>query len=470
MSGGSVSIYDPSTAPGGRVTFKGILAALEARLHLSAVFRQKLVRVPMDMDHPYWIEDAAFDLEYHVRHIALPKPGDWRQLCIQVARLLARPLDMNRPLWELYVIEGLDNIEWLPKGSYAVFQNGHHAAMDGMAGIEMLTAMHDLTPNGTPPPPDREWKSEATPTSFELLARASFNNFTAPARMAQLVTRTLPDIARLQEQIRQQELTMPGGAAPRTRFNATVSPHRVLDGRLFNLDAMRQIKSDTPGATVNDVILTIVGGAMRTYLDSKHETPERALQAMVPISVRPPDGGSGGNHVSALVATIGTDIADPKRRLAAIRDSTHASKAFSSAVGARALAEYSRLMPGALMGQSARMASQLALANNTEPPYNTVVTNMPGPQVPLYSAGARLVASFGAGMIHDSMGLMHVVMSYCGEISIAFVSDRDMMSDPAYYAECLQGSFEGLAGATGVDIRPVRNSPTKKRRGAPPPR
>jgi len=152
MAGGSLMIYDPSTAPGGKVTFKGILANLEQRLHMARSFRQKLVRVPMDLDHPYWVDDANFDLEYHVRHIALPKPGDWRQLCIQCARLVSRPLDMSRPLWEMYVIEGLDNVEGVPPGSFGVLSLGHHAAMDGTSGMEMLTAIHDLSPDAAPPP------------------------------------------------------------------------------------------------------------------------------------------------------------------------------------------------------------------------------------------------------------------------------------------------------------------------------
>ncbi len=473
MSGGYLNMYDPSTAPGGRVTFKGILAALEARLHLAPSFRQRLVRVPMDLDHPYWVDDVDFDLEYHVRHIALPHPGDWRQLCIQVARLLARPLDMTRPLWELYVIEGLDNIDWLPKGSYATFLNSHHAAMDGMSGMDLVTAMHDLTCEAEPPAPERPWKPRSAPAPAELLARAGMNNFLMPARLVQLVTRTLPDVAKLQSQLREGELAAPGGSAPRTRFNATISAHRVIDGRHFPLEGLKQIKNETKGATINDAVLAIVGGALRTYLGEHGELPAEALQAMVPISVRTDDQtGAGGNQVSAMVATLGTQIKDPLERLAAIRASTRESKALSSAVGARALAEYSRFMPGGLMIQGARLASQLGLANRTEPPYNTVVTNMPGPQVPLYSAGARLVAMKGCGMIHDAMGLMHVVTSYCGTLAVTFVADREMMSDPAFYAECLQGAYDDLARAAGVDAtgppppdpprpsRPVAAKPT----------
>ena len=143
-----LSIYDPSTAPGGKVTFKGILANFQERIHLARTFRQKMVPVPMNLDHPYWVEDRDFDLEFHVRHIALPKPGDWRQLCILAARLHSRMLDLSRPLWETYVIEGLDNVEGVPRGSFALLQKTHHAAIDGMSGMEMTSAIHDLTPDG----------------------------------------------------------------------------------------------------------------------------------------------------------------------------------------------------------------------------------------------------------------------------------------------------------------------------------
>ena len=163
MAGGGISIYDPSTAPGGKVTFKGILNHVEQRLHEARVFRQRLVRVPFDLDHPYWIEDPDFDLEFHIRHIALPEPGDWRQLCIQVARLISRPLDLDRPLWEMYVVEGLDNVDGVPKGSFAVISKIHHAAIDGMSGMEMTSAIHDDEPVGRPSEPSSRVAARADP-------------------------------------------------------------------------------------------------------------------------------------------------------------------------------------------------------------------------------------------------------------------------------------------------------------------
>ena len=230
MAGAGLYIYDQSTAPGGQVTFKGILAHIESRLPAARVFRQRLVRVPFDLDHPYWIEDPAFDLEFHVRHIALPKPGDWRQLCIQVARLISRPLDLDRPLWELYVIEGLDNVDRVPKGSFALLSKFHHAAIDGMSGVELNNAIHDHSPG---PRADRSGgplDPGGDPVGDPLLSRAGLHNVARPMHFARVLGRTVPRLGRLQNQIRRQAITPPTTTIPRTRWSGPVSAHRVFDG------------------------------------------------------------------------------------------------------------------------------------------------------------------------------------------------------------------------------------------------
>ncbi|HPU15488.1 MAG TPA: wax ester/triacylglycerol synthase family O-acyltransferase, partial [Polymorphobacter sp.] len=184
---GSIAIYDPSTAPNGLVRYKDILAHIEARLHTARSFRQRLVQVPGNLDHPYWIEDPDFDLEFHVRHIALPAPGDWRQLCILTARIHARPLDMSKPLWEFTIIEGLDNIPGLPKGSFALLSKVHHAAIDGMSGVDMTSGIHSLEPGAAPPKEDKPWKADARPGVGELLFRSYINSIGQPMRLAQVV-------------------------------------------------------------------------------------------------------------------------------------------------------------------------------------------------------------------------------------------------------------------------------------------
>lgn len=450
MSGGGLYIYDQSTAPDGKVTFKGILRHIESRLHLAPSFRQKLVTVPLGLDHPYWVEDRDFDLEYHVRHVALPAPGDWRQLCIQVARIVARPLDLSRPLWEFYVIEGLDNVEGVPPGSFALLISGHHASMDGKSGMEMISAIHDASPDEEPPPPATRWEPEREPSPWELLNRAAVNNVRSPMRLPRVLGRTLGGLGRLPGPLMRRQAALPPRNVPRTIFNAPVSPHRVIDGVRLELADVKRVRSAVRGATVNDVLLATVGGGIRAYLGARDELPAESLVAMVPVSVRDPsEEGAGGNHVSAMFVSLATTIADPVERLSAVQDATARSKALNNAIGARTLTELTTVVPGALAGLATRLSTRTGLTARGGLPYNTVVTNVPGPTEPLYFAGAELVTFYGIGMIHDGMGLMNVINSYLGQVIITINSDREMMPDPAFYADCLRGSFAELVDAVG---------------------
>jgi WS/DGAT/MGAT family acyltransferase len=442
-----LAIYDPSASARGQITYQDILKNTEQRLHRMRCFRRRLAPVPMNLDHPYWIEDASFDLEFHVRHNALPRPGDWRQLVTLAGRLHGRPLDLARPLWELHFIEGLDGIEGLPKGSFAIVTKTHHAAIDGVSGVELTAAMHDLDPDAKPPAATEPWRPEPVPTPVELLARAWVNNLQRPLRFAQVLSQTIPATQRLTAQLmsRRHETPHP---VPRTRFNAAVTPHRVVEGRAFPLDVIRAIRKRVEGATVNDVVLAICGGALRRYLASKGDLPEEPLLAMAPISTRRPgEQRSEGNQVSQMTVSLATDVADPLERLRAVRRSTEASKEITNAIGARLLTDYTQFVPAATAALAARLASQMGIANRASPLFNTVVTNVPGPQVPLYAYGARLVANYGMGPLADGMGLCHPVFSYCGEITISVTSCREMLPDAPFYAECLERSYAELRDA-----------------------
>ncbi|MCU1504461.1 MAG: wax ester/triacylglycerol synthase family O-acyltransferase [Ilumatobacteraceae bacterium] len=445
----SVGIYDQSTAPGGAVTFKGILAQLEDRLHLARAFRQKVVRVPGDLDHPWWIEDAEFDLEYHVRHIALPKPGDWRQFCIQTARLHARPLDLSRPLWEFYVIEGLDGVDGVPKGAFATVLKVHHAAVDGKSGVEMITAMHSQRPDeGPPPAPEVPWQAEQDPSPWQLSARAGINAMTVPGRSARLVLELVPGLGRAMRVQQRQSAAERQGRAPLTRFNGPVGPHRVIDARFFDFADLKPIRQMVPGATVNDVALAVLGGALRDYLADAGELPDEPLLAMTPVSVRAENERSAlGNMVSAMVVSLATNVAEPLERLAAVHASTTSSKELTNAIGARNLTDLSQLAPGALIGLGSRLAGQFARRGMSRA-VNTVVTNVPGPRQPLFFAGAELLRNFGLGPVGDGMGLINVVGSYEGQFVLSFTADREIMPDPEHYADCITGSFEELAAAS----------------------
>ncbi len=464
MHVGGIMIYDQSTAPGGRVTFRGILSNIEKRLHLVRCFRQRLAYVPFNLDHPYWIEDPDFDLEFHVRHIALPKPGDWRQLCIQAARLHSRPLDHNHPLWEFYVIEGLDNVAGLPKDSFAIVFKIHHAAIDGVTGSEMVATIHDLEPDGRPAPPKESWTPDAIPGPQELLGRTMLNNVAYPFQFARVMSASIPAMARLRQEMAAREFKTPD-PVPRTRFNGTVTPHRVLEGLSFPLGDVRAMKNAVEGATVNDAVLAVCGGALRRYLSAKRELPKESLLAMAPISVRTEaERGTAGNQVSAMVVPLHTEIGDPLERLRAVHEGTVRSKALTKAVGARLMTDYGQFIPSSVAGLAARLYTRFGLANSVNPFFNTVVTNVPGPQQPLYFCGARLVTMYGMGPIGDGLGLIHPVFSYCGQITVGATSCRKQMPDPAFYSQCLQDSFDELKGAAagksaGRKPRAVRRAP-----------
>ena len=453
---GHFAIYDPSTAVGGAVTFTGILRFLEERVHLAPAFRERLKEVPLRIDHPWWVQDADFDLEYHVRHIALPRPGDWRQLCIQVARIYSRPLDRARPLWEFTVVEGLNAVEGLPPGCFALVSKVHHAAVDGVSGTELTQAIHDLDPRAPAPtaghaPPAPEL------TSLEITARGLMRNATQPTRLLRSMSRSLPNARTVLESADHRSRVLNLAGVVRTRFNGPVSPHRVVEGRCFDLAAIRAIKSAVDGATVNDVVLTICAGALLSYLDDYGETPDKALTLLAPISVRSEaDRGAAGNRVSMMFVHIDPRHRNPMQLLHDVHEESVGSKEFANALGADLLTEYSQYVQGNVAALASRLLSRIQLGIRTPPRGNTVVTNVPGPQVPLYFMGAQLVRLFGLGPLTDGLGLFHTVFSYNGTITITITSDREMMKDPEHYADCIQRSFEALQQAVTKPRRKPR--------------
>lgn len=449
---GSLAIYDQTTAPGGQVTFKDILAFFESRLHQAPMFRQHLVNVPLDLDKPYWADDPAFDLEFHVRHIALPQPGDWRQLCIQTARLHARPLDMTRPLWEAYIIEGLDNVEGVPKGAFAMVTKVHHAAIDGVSGAEITAAIHDLSPQGARP--DAQSTEQPAPLHApglpELLTRMAVNHVKMPVKFGRMLWNAAPSIGRMARGLAGKDLVAPS-KAPRTRFNGNVSPHRVFDGRSFSLAEIKKIREAVPGCKLNDVVVAVCGGALRKYLQAHNELPERSLVAMAPVNLRASEhGGSAGNQVTAMSLPVRSDIDDPIDRLSAVYAESQAAKLMTSAAGPAIGPELAELIPTAAGGMLARLYASTGLAERLPPMFNTVITNVPGPPVPMYSMGSKMVTGFGLGPAVHGLGLFQPVLSYNGQLTISAVACRDMMPDPSFYAQCLQTSFDELKAAAAV--------------------
>ncbi len=458
---GSVLIYNPATAPGGFVRFKDILGFIESRMQLSRTMRQRLVRVPFDLDYPYWIEDPNFDLEYHVRHVALPKPGDWRQLCIQAARIHARPLDLNRPPWEFTVVEGLDNVRDYPPGCFAFVTKVHHAAIDGMSGIDLMEALHTVTPDAEPPKKPDTWKPEKVPGPVELLGKSYVNAILNPMKQAQVAAQALPGVASAIKGLITRDFRLSTDMVPpRTRFNRTISAHRVVEGQSFPLADIKSIRALLPEAKVNDVAIAIIGGALHKYLSAKGDLPKSTMTAMAPISVRSNDEkGDMGNQVAAMIAPLGTHIADPKERLEYVFGQTSNSKAMTNALGARTMTEVSKVNPLLYMALGAQLFSRVSIAHKLAMPFNTVVTNVPGPPVHIYSSGARMESmALSLICLTDGLGLAHVVQSYVDEAYISFTACRDIMPDPEVYSECLQNSFEEMLTAAKKTSKPAKRA------------
>lgn len=469
---GSIFIYDPSTAPGGFVRFKDILAFIENRLQLSKSLRRKMVKVPFNVDYPFWVEDEDFDIEYHLRHVALPKPGDWRQLCILAARIFARPLDLARPPWEITVIEGLDNIEGVPEGSYALLAKVHHMAIDGISGVDLMHATHTLRPDEPPLEALDTWRPDTTPTQVELIGRGLAGAATLPWRQVMAIKDTAPGFMRAVKGYFAKEFDFDAILkTPKTRFNGVISPHRVFGAKAFRLKELLAMRALAEDAKMNDVMLSICGGAMRHYLAAKKELPEESMTAMAPISVRTEDErNTMGNQIAAMYVPLGSHIGTVEKRMAYVVEETKKAKAMTDALGARQIADMAKLAPAAAMNLAVGAYQRFKLADKTKPLVNTVVTNVPGPPVELYSAGAKAVSAYGLLCLMDGIRLGHIVHTFHEEVTLSFTACREAIPDPDFYGECLQKSFEEHQQAMAKLAAANPGNTSKEKPTAKPPR
>lgn len=453
----SVAIFDPSTSADGTVRFKQIIEHVRSRLNTSPIYRRRIYHVPLELDYPYWVDDEHFDIEYHIRHGRLPHPADWRQLCIHLARFHSRPLDMQRAPWEMYVIEGLDNIPGIPKGCYAIATKIHHAAADGMAIVNFFGGLMDIDKKGTPVMPPKQRVTSARyekPTPFQMSARGMINGIRSPMKVANTLFKYAPSIMQsLKKQVmeRQQEAKQ---SVPGTRFNLETSPHRVFDSISFQLSDFKPIRGTVPGSTINDMVLTVCSGALRKYLGHHKELPADSLRAFVPVNVRAPKGSlqeteQPGNNISTMAPLLYTNIADPVERLEAIHAETREQKAARKGISARLMTDVTRHIPASTQLLAARLIMNSEMAGRMT---NVCISNVPGPQVPVYMNGARLVNQMGLGPLADRMGLFIAVSSYAGSIAFSATSCRRTMPDVDFFMQCLDESFTELQDAAALQL------------------
>lgn len=451
----TLGIYDANTESGAPLTLAAITELVSSRLHLLPPFRWRLAEVPLGIDYPYWVDDTGFDLDFHIRELALPAPGDEGMLTEQVARLVSRPLDRAHPLWELYLIHGLEG------DRVAVLTKFHHAAVDGASGAEILGILLDTEPGGHPAEPAREIRDQPMPSQLGMLARGLAGIPRQPLRALRAAPKSLPHLDRnpFMRQIpgvgalaavsrrvfRAPPRTKDGGVlegralrAPRTILNQPISPHRRLALSSQSLDEIKRIKNQL-GVTVNDVVVAICAGALRDWMGELGELPDEPLVAMVPVSVRTPEEiGTFGNRVSTMLVPLPTDEPSPARRLRAAHQTLRSAKEEHSAMPASAMLDANNVIPPALLARAARVTTTVAARHPSEAPVNTVISNVPGSPVPQYLAGSRMRAIYPVSAVMDGVGLNLTVFSYDGAVNFGIVVDRELVDDPQPLADALR--------------------------------
>jgi diacylglycerol O-acyltransferase / wax synthase len=449
---GGVSVLDPSTAPK-PLTLALLTEVLSERLPLVPVLRRKLLQVPFGLDQPYWVDDASFDIEYHVREIALPRPGSQAQLTEQVSRLHSRPLDRSRPLWEIYLITGL------ARRRVAVYTKIHHAAIDGASGAELLTILLDLEPQGRALPPSQPFRPVPAPRSVALAGLAAARLAWRPVQTVRLtneLVRVLPTLAPTVGTLvggmlglgRGDGGVIPSapGRAPATPFNKPITPHRRLALCSVDLATVKTVKNAF-GVSVNDVVMAMSAGALRRWLTEHSALPASPLIAMIPVSVRDPASKAAmGNKVSAMLAMLPTHLADPGQRLEAVHAATQLAKAQQAAIPQGLVDQISDFAPPALAARAARVVFATGLLHRL-PPFNLCISNVPGPNVPVYLCGAKLQAHYPVSVVADGQGLNITLVGYLGQLHFGLLACRELIPDIDRLADYLVDELELLLKA-----------------------
>ncbi|WP_433679812.1 WS/DGAT/MGAT family O-acyltransferase [Nocardia sp. CA-119907] len=433
-------ILDP-TAGGTQYTFDTFKAELGRRLPLIPQMRRRIHEVPFNLDHPVWVEDPDFDLDHHIRLIETSHPFGRQELADLVGEIASVPMDRSRPLWQMHVVEGLED------GKIAVICKYHHAAVDGITGTNMMMHLCDLEPGLSEPEPAEEWRPEPQPSDVKLAAEAVVN---LPNRLGLvgMVPKTLGLVANFAQRRRNNQAGMALPlTAPRTPFNGAISPDRAVAFTETDLGAIKEIKT-TFDVKVNDVVLTIVAGVLRSYLEKHDELPDKSLIASVPVSVHDTSRHTAGiNKVSSLFSHLGTDIADPVQRLRHVAEANRDAKEEHALVGADFLMDWSKYAPPNTFQLAARVYSSLKLAERHPVVHNLVVSNVPGPPMPLYFLGHQVEAMYPFGPVFHGAGLTVTVLSNNGDLDFGFIACRELVPDLQTIADAVPGVVNELLAA-----------------------
>ncbi len=453
------AVFDPSTVPGG-YSFEKLRDLVGSRLVLAPVFRRRLVEVPLRLGHPYWIDDRDFDLDYHIRRSALPSPGGIEELAQYVGDVGGRQLDRSKPLWEMHVVEGLEH------GNVGLVTKIHHCTIDGVSGAELLAQLFDLEPD----PPAREVPegpsgTDMTPSDLYLIAQALATRLTAPidiTRLAWQTGRSVLNVRRLRRSPDEAKGALPL-TTPRTSLNTAITPHRKVGFASISLDDVKELKKALE-VTVNDVVLAVCTGALRRYLQGRNELPTDPLVAAVPVSVHPGTvDRPGTNKISAMFVSLPCGTDDPKERVEIIRSGTKGAKSEHNALGADVLLNWAEHATPNLFSAAARAYTRLHLADRHRPIHSLLISNVPGPDFPLFLGGAEMVAGFPLGPVLDGAGLNVTVMSYRGVLNWGLMACAETVPGVAIIAASIPEALDELRAAAGlVPSNPVGIAPGRR--------
>jgi diacylglycerol O-acyltransferase len=438
----SVMLFEGPPPP-----YDELLEAIERRLSLVPRYRQRLAFVPLAQGRPKWVDDPHLNLRYHLRNTALPAPGSEEQLKDLAGRVFAQQLDRDKPLWELWLAEGLEG------DRFALLAKTHHALVDGVSGMDIVSVLFDTSPEpAAPTDPGDRWLPRPLPSRAELLGEALVERATIPAEVARSVRAVLRGPRRVLEGARDAAVGVGAMAwaglnpAPSTPYNDSIGPHRRFTWVRADLADLKAIKNEL-GGTVNDVVLATVAGALGAHLRRRGEkTDGLELRAMVPVSVRSDvERGALGNRVAAMMAPLPVWCREPVARLDIVRQELKGLKSGGQAVGAKVLTELTAFAPPTIMDQAARLSARQRL-------FNLVVTNVPGPQFPLYLLGRRMLETFPMVPLAKNQALGVALLSYNGSINFGLVGDFDLLWDLDALANDVRDSLEELAAAAGVEL------------------
>lgn len=425
---GSIYLFDASERDT-PLAFSTFVAYLQSRLHVVPVFRQRLREIPLRLGRPYWIDDPNFSIERHLAYVSLGENSREAGLMTLASKILEEPLKRDRPLWHITFVDGFRlSGEKERKAGFALVVKLHHAAIDAFSGEEIIGKLLEYTPQPQPINPPRPWQPRQEPSEERVMIQAGANMLRTPWRVASTAAGAVEATARglIHKQLRRIPLPFPLFSAPKSPLNRQITANRQIISAKIELSRLKAIKASLGEVTLNDVVLGLCAETMRRYLSEQGADTEESLIAMTPISVRSSTlRRSTGNQMSAILLDLATNEQNPARRICKIHSNAVASEPYREAIAADRLTE---LLPSTMLALSARLYSELQIAQRYQPVFNLPITNVPGPQVPLYLQGARLVQQYNAAPLFDSMGLVIVAVSYQGSLTLNFTICPDVVA------------------------------------------